>query len=274
MGYPIFNCVSKFYPNRQVDSGNCHLDIIPDVLIKPKLPNLPKRILVIRSGPGSLDYRSFIRNTWKSHVESLLPVIFVCATSKNDTLQIEAEKYNDILQFNFEDSYHNLSWKMMAIYGFVLEQLPSVEQIVVTNDDTIVNVTALEQVLHFHEGPVMLGKVSRGYPRIFLPWLTWHVPSDMYPHLCYPLFVQGSSFVLSKEGAKLLVKNVCKVPLIHLDDVFMGVLANCAGLKLKHSDGFDKHIFENFVVYHYQYSRHSADYLQSLWNTSQLKYLV
>ncbi|CAB3400761.1 unnamed protein product [Caenorhabditis bovis] len=212
-----------------------------------------------------------------NYLEScLLPFRALCYTQSDllSTKPISQDFNTYILQFNFEDSYHNLSWKMMAIYGFVLEQLPSVEQIVVTNDDTIVNVTALEQVLHFHEGPVMLGKVSRGYPRIFLPWLTWHVPSDMYPHLCYPLFVQGSSFVLSKEGAKLLVKNVCKVPLIHLDDVFMGVLANCAGLKLKHSDGFDKHIFENFVVYHYQYSRHSADYLQSLWNTSQLKYLV
>uniref|UniRef100_A0A8R1I187 Hexosyltransferase n=1 Tax=Caenorhabditis japonica TaxID=281687 RepID=A0A8R1I187_CAEJA len=35
---------------------------------------------------------------------------------------------------------------MMAIYGYVIDQLPSVDQIVVTNDDTIVNATALEQV--------------------------------------------------------------------------------------------------------------------------------
>ncbi|KAF1749027.1 hypothetical protein GCK72_025494 [Caenorhabditis remanei] len=159
---------------------------------------------------------------------------------------------------------------MMAIYGFVIDQLPSVDQIVVTNDDTIVNATALEQVLHMKKGPVMLGKVSRGYPRIFLPWLTWHVPSEMYPNLCYPLFVQGSSFVLSKDGAKLLVENVCKVPMVHLDDVFMGVLSNCVGLGLIHNEGFDKHIFDDFVVYHYQYSRHSAKYLESLWQNSEM----
>ncbi|CAI5455878.1 unnamed protein product [Caenorhabditis angaria] len=264
-------CVKKFFPNREADPSNCELDVVPDVLIRPTLPDQPTRILVIRSGPGSLDYRNFIRRTWKKHVEQLLPVIFVCATSRNDTLRHEAEQYNDILQFNFEDSYHNLSWKMMAIYGFVLGQLPTIQQIVVTNDDTIVNVTALEQVLHMRDGPVMLGKVSRGYPRIFLPWLTWHVHSDMYPNLCYPLFVQGSSFVLSKEGAKLLVDNVCKVPMVHLDDVFMGVLSNCANLRLIHNEGFDKHIFDDFVVYHYQYSRHSANYLESLWNSSHLK---
>ncbi|ULT84351.1 hypothetical protein L5515_019046 [Caenorhabditis briggsae] len=263
-------CVDKFFPNRKADPESCKLDKIPDVLIRPDLPDYPKRILVIRSGPGSLDYRNFIRRTWKNQVDKLVPVVFVCATSKNDTLKIEANKYRDILQFDFEDSYHNLSWKMMAIYGFVIDQLPSVDQIVVTNDDTIVNATALEQVLHMKKGPVMLGKVSRGYPRIFLPWLTWHVPSEMYPNLCYPLFVQGSSFVLSKEGAKLLVENVCKVPMVHLDDVFMGVLSNCVGLGLIHNEGFDKHIFDDFVVYHYQYSRHSAKYLESLWQNSEM----
>ena len=39
---------------------------------------------------------------------------------------------------------------------------------------------------------------------------------------CILRFFQGSSFVLSKDGAKLLVENVCKVPMVHLDDVFMG----------------------------------------------------
>lgn len=39
----------------------------------------------------------------------------------------------------------------MAIYGFVIDQLPTVDQIVVTNDDTIVNATALEQVSMHHK---------------------------------------------------------------------------------------------------------------------------
>ncbi|CAD6187193.1 unnamed protein product [Caenorhabditis auriculariae] len=263
-------CINKFFPNWTPTGSKCELDVMPPVLIRPKLPENLERVFVVRSGPGSPDYRNFIRKTWKSYVEKLVPVIFVCATSLNDTLSSEAAVHNDILQFDFEDSYHNLSWKMMAIYGFVLTEMPTVKQIIVTNDDTIVNATALEQLLDMSDEPLMLGKVSRGYPRIFLPWLPWHVPSSMYPNLCYPLFVQGSSFLLSREGASLLLENVCKAPLVHLDDVFMGVLANCAGLKLIHSEGFDQHVFEDFVVYHYQYSRHSAAHLSSLWQSSSL----
>lgn len=60
--------VDKFFPNRKADPENCKLDKIPAVLIRPDLPEVPKRILVIRTGPGSIDYRNFIRRTWKQQV--------------------------------------------------------------------------------------------------------------------------------------------------------------------------------------------------------------
>ncbi|PAV68420.1 hypothetical protein WR25_09759 [Diploscapter pachys] len=141
-------CVNKIFGGiRQVDTSECHLDNVPEVLIRPELPKNPHVILVIRTGPGSIDYRNFIRNTWKPKVERYFPVVFVCATSPNHDVLEESKKYKDILQFNFEDSYHNLSWKMMSIYGLVLDELPSVQKIVVINDDTIVNATALNQVI-------------------------------------------------------------------------------------------------------------------------------
>uniref|UniRef100_A0A1I7X6C6 FERM domain-containing protein n=1 Tax=Heterorhabditis bacteriophora TaxID=37862 RepID=A0A1I7X6C6_HETBA len=216
----------KFFRDNSVHP-DCHVASQPRVSIRPQLPDQPKRILVIRTGPGSIDYRSFIRQTWKPKVDPYAPVVFVCAKSGTDVIE-EAEQYkgkqHNILQFEFADSYHNLSWKMMAIYGFVLSELPSVEEIIVTNDDTIVNITALRTIslMYSSSDPWMLGKVSRGYPRLFMPWLPWHVPGTMYSNLCYPRFTQGSSFILSREGARMLLNNVCKVPFVHLDDVFMG----------------------------------------------------
>ncbi|EFO94894.1 hypothetical protein CRE_09471 [Caenorhabditis remanei] len=43
------------------------------------------------------------------------------------------------------------------------------------------------------------------------------------------------------------------------------VLSNCVRPGLIHNEGFDKHVFDDFIVYHNQYSRHSAKYLESLW---------
>ncbi|VDL66828.1 unnamed protein product [Nippostrongylus brasiliensis] len=262
----LSTCIQKHFPNRSPDP-KCALSVMPRILLRPTLPKQPQRVLFIRTAPNSIDYRNFIRETWKSQVDPIAPVVFVSA-SGGGSLAVEAGQYEDLLQFDFDDSYHNLSLKMMAIYGFVLNELPSIREIVVSNDDTIVNSTALAKLLPTkRSGSWMLGKVSRGYPRLFMPWLPWHVPGEMYSNLCYPRFTQGSSFILSREGAELLLTNVCRTPFVHLDDVMMGIIASCVRLHQVHHDGFDKHIFNDFVVYHYQYSRHSPQYLRNLWNS-------
>ncbi|XGW04122.1 hypothetical protein V3C99_015349 [Haemonchus contortus] len=259
-------CVHQFFPNRSPEP-NCVLSSKPEILIRPKLPETPHRILFIRTGPKSVDYRNFIRETWKTQVDVIAPAVFVCAMG-SDNLTLEADQFGDILQFAFDDSYHNLSMKMMAIYGFVLSELPSIHDIVVTNDDTIVNATALSEVLLSRRtGSWMIGKVSRGYPRLFMPWLPWHVSGEMYTNLCYPRFTQGSSFILSRNAAQVLIENVCKTPFVHLDDILMGIIASCARLEQLHHGGFDKHILADFVVYHYQYSRHSPRHLRQLWSS-------
>ncbi|KAK6030643.1 hypothetical protein OSTOST_03211 [Ostertagia ostertagi] len=136
-------CVRQYFPNRLLDP-NCILSDEQRILIRPKLPEHPQRVLFIRTAPKSVDYRNFIRDTWKTQVDSFAPVVFVCAAGNHD-VTMEANQFGDMLQFDFIDSYHNLSLKMMAIYQFVLNELPTVNDIIVTNDDTIVNATALAQ---------------------------------------------------------------------------------------------------------------------------------
>lgn len=73
-------------------------------------------------------------------------MIFVCGVDGYD-LRKESETFDDILQFDFGDSYKNLTLKMMNAYGYFLQNT-AVKEIIVINDDTIVDAEALKKVLY------------------------------------------------------------------------------------------------------------------------------
>uniref|UniRef100_A0A914Y031 Hexosyltransferase n=1 Tax=Panagrolaimus superbus TaxID=310955 RepID=A0A914Y031_9BILA len=138
---PLSACIKHVFPNT-IPNSQCSLNQNIKAKITPNLPTNFEKIIVIRSAPNAINYRDYIRETWKQTFPSEIPVIFVVGKGKSDEVFLEAEKYADILQLDFIDSYFNLTLKMMATYGYFLKH-SNVEQIMVINDDTIVNATAL-----------------------------------------------------------------------------------------------------------------------------------
>uniref|UniRef100_A0AC34F621 Hexosyltransferase n=1 Tax=Panagrolaimus sp. ES5 TaxID=591445 RepID=A0AC34F621_9BILA len=138
---PLSACIKHVFPHSPPKS-QCSLNQNIEAAIIPKLPTTFEKIIVIRSAPNAIKYRDYIRDTWKQTFPSEVPVIFVVGKSKTDDVLAESEKHSDILQLDFIDSYFNLTLKMMATYGYILKH-SNVEQIMVINDDTIVNSTAL-----------------------------------------------------------------------------------------------------------------------------------
>jgi len=66
----------------------------------------------------------------------------------------------------------------------------------------------------------------------------------------------------------IVTENVCRFPLVPLDDVMLGIVLSCSPIRVQHVDGFDRHIFDQFIVFHYQWRRYSARELTNLWNTN------
>ncbi|KAI1716387.1 galactosyltransferase domain-containing protein [Ditylenchus destructor] len=263
-------CLHYFFANHPaLRQAHCLLNSPSEILLRPTLKrfDVNNRVLVVRSAPRHNTYRNYIRKSWKKEMEPDIPVIFVSGRDEyNDSdLRKESDEFDDILQLDFIDSYRNLTLKMMNIYRYFLDST-NISQIVVINDDTIVNATALkttlrEVQLQYQSSSYIVGKVSRGYPRLIFPWLPWYVSADEYPHRCYPPFVQGSSFVISASAARDILNRICDFPFIHLDDIMMGVVTNCLQIRNIHRSGFDHYIPNDFVVFHYQYSRYTAERL-------------
>ncbi|TKR79798.1 hypothetical protein L596_013965 [Steinernema carpocapsae] len=264
-------CVRSFFPARDKDE-DCGLNRRIDALIEPRtVKPWHQRMVVIRSAPMSAGYRQYVRDSWAPTLLPEVPTVFVTGHGNDDVLRKEHEKFGDILQLDFVDSYKNLTLKMMAIYGYILRAKPNIQDIIVINDDTIVNATALHQIaVSTSDDAYVLGKVSRGYPRLLMWWLPWYVPGSMYPSMCYPPFIQGSSFIITRTAAQRILNGICEIPAIHLDDVMMGVVANCLRVDLRHNEGFDHHTLDEYVVFHYQYSRYSVAEMFALWRRSGL----
>jgi hypothetical protein len=121
------------------------------------------------------------------------PVIFVSGRDSVD-LREESARHGDILQLDFEDSYQNLTLKMMGLIIFVLPfnifffiisglyryfiEQSGVREIIVINDDTIVNATSLLEVLNA--------------PKV------WAHPSDfLFTYIRTSQFIEYSKFKVS-----------------------------------------------------------------------------
>lgn len=115
------------------------------ILITPKILHRLDRISAVRSAPSAHEYRNYIRETWKSDMEPDIPVIFVLGTNGHN-VEKEAAIYQDIIQFDFIDSYFNLTLKIILAYRHFFGKFPNLQEIIMINDDAIVNATAIKKV--------------------------------------------------------------------------------------------------------------------------------
>ncbi|GMT32594.1 hypothetical protein PFISCL1PPCAC_23891, partial [Pristionchus fissidentatus] len=262
-------CIDKLFMGQRSEKEICTLKDDIDLLITPRLPSHSfDTVIVVRSAPKASDYRNYIRRTWAKDAKGYAPVIFVVAKGAN--LTKEAEIHGDIMQLNYPDSYYSLSKKMTGTYRWFLSLPSSINKLVVVNDDVVLHVKNLQEMdLPPLYDTWVVGKVSRGYPRLIFPWITWYVSGDSYPQMCYPRFIQGSSMVFSRSAVKEIFDGVCSIPLLPLDDVWMGVQSLCLPFEQVHREGFDVHWQnEYFVVFHHQYERYDWKKLETLYNAT------
>lgn len=95
--------------------------------------------------------RQLIRNSWANN--SNLRVGFIIGepreTLYTKMIQIEQEKYDDLIQGNFTDNYRTLSYKSIVAWKWILTNCQNslIRFIIKIDDDTILNSIYLEKLL-------------------------------------------------------------------------------------------------------------------------------
>ncbi|KFD67201.1 hypothetical protein M514_07568 [Trichuris suis] len=275
--------VTLFYRSNKTKSSCFRYVLINENFCRKRYPKIFV-IAIVHSHPKNFKRRSLIRRTWGNnefYKKFKLAVVFAMGEdpqhpSVQTTLQREWETYEDIVQFNFTDTYHNLSLKGISWLNWAAKYCPMAKYILKVDDDMYVNTFAIMRFFRKHEPLKSSTKafycfVWRGIGVERYKGARWYVSYEEFNRSVYPTYCSGSSYILFMQAVQPLIDSVERTPFLWIDDIYItGVLANAANVKhidigsiYKFQEESDKHFFDTTIVFWHLPSSLNRQY--ALW---------
>ncbi|KAM9331096.1 beta-1,3-galactosyltransferase 5-like [Gastrophryne carolinensis] len=209
-------------------------------------------LILVTSHPGHHLSRAAIRKTWASRGQQSAhawQVVFLVG----DTLDIELDwrihveqsNHNDLLRGNYLDSYRNLTLKVMHGLDWAVKRCRP-HFILKTDDDCFVNTLYLPSFLRDYGPSSAQLYVGSAFPEkkrevVRDPSSKWYVSHREYHPEVYPPYASGIGYILSLSTARAILHVARIVPPIPVEDAYVGILAERAGVRLLSSPRFSKH---------------------------------
>ncbi|XP_078526699.1 beta-1,3-galactosyltransferase 5-like [Lissotriton helveticus] len=227
------------FPHLQ--SYNCTL-----LVDKPGYCHSPGRkpllLLAIKSHPASSDRRAALRQTWAVDREvsgyQVKPLFLMATVPSQGRMALVKEEVNvfqDILLWDFTESHHNLSLKERCFLEWLHYNCKEAGLIFKGDDDMLVNPDVLIKYVKTIDNAscCLHGWVQRQSPVVRSG--KYEVTDSLFPFCKYPPFVSGGGFLVPGVAVTALHHASLKLPVFPLDDVYLGMLAVAANIKLRHS---------------------------------------
>lgn len=192
-------------------------------------------------------------------------------------LQNESLVYNDILQFNFHDAYHNLTLKSVATLRWTALHCSHAAFALKLDSDSFVRVRPfLAEVATFSPN-TLYGAYRTREPVLRDPMYKWYIDPLYWPYSLYPPYHAGPYLFPGSEAARLYAAVVSHpttdtLPALPFDDCYTtGVLAQKANLSraafpgLKLLQGEEKVSIEALLQYSVFFETLEDDDLRRIW---------
>ncbi|XP_072295466.1 N-acetyllactosaminide beta-1,3-N-acetylglucosaminyltransferase 3-like [Eucyclogobius newberryi] len=252
---------------------------IPDKCGGPEKSSEVFLFLVIKSSPGNYERREVLRKTWaaeRQHKGLWIRRIFISGTSDrgiekmrlNKLLQHEHKLYGDILQWDFEDSFFNLTLKQILFMEWMERNCPNARFLFNGDDDVFANTDNMVEYLHDlkdNDGGKHLftGHLIHYVGPIRSPGSKYYVPVQVQESNSYPPYCGGGGFLLSGFTATVIYNMSKSIQILPIDDVYMGMclaqaglrpeshsLVKTAGLPIPSKDGYDPCFYREVLLVH------------------------
>lgn len=193
-------------------------------------------LMVIKSVATQHDRREVIRKTWgKEQVlgGKRVKTLFLLGKPSNEAERVNHQKlveyedyiYGDILQWDFLDSFFNLTLKETHFLKWFHTYCPSVRYVFKGDDDVFVSV---ENIFEFLEGTnqaqnLFVGDVIFKARPIRKKENKYYIPQALYNKTHYPPYAGGGGFLMDGILARRLHWVADTLELYPIDDVFLGM---------------------------------------------------
>uniref|UniRef100_F7BK30 Hexosyltransferase n=1 Tax=Monodelphis domestica TaxID=13616 RepID=F7BK30_MONDO len=200
-------------------------------------------LLAIKSSPKNYERREILRQTWGQEREvhgAAIRRLFLVGTESdvleaqkvNRLLAMEAQTYGDILQWDFQDSFFNLTLKQVLFLEWQAVYCPDASFIFNGDDDVFAHTDNMVVYLQGQDPDAHLfsGYVISHVGPIRVPWSKYYVPELVVKENRYPPYCAGGGFLMSRFTTRAIRRASHLIPLIPIDDVYMGMCLEHAGL--------------------------------------------
>ncbi|XP_006006548.2 beta-1,3-galactosyltransferase 5-like [Latimeria chalumnae] len=235
--YSVISLVVILLSNNSGKHFNCYKVVLSQSAFTLK-PNQkvcctgPFLVVLVSVSANQIETRRAIRDTWASNgaeLEEKVVTYFLLGFPQDITLQaklvLEHEKYGDIIQKPFQESYQNMTIKTLMGFEWVKNFCNKTTYVMKTEGDVLVNLEHLLFLLKktnhrkgLYTGLVKLAEEPNRNQdnRIYVSW-------DEYPGYFYPPYCSGTGYVLSQNLVAQVFEVAHRVKTMKLEDVFVGM---------------------------------------------------
>ncbi|XP_017543501.1 N-acetyllactosaminide beta-1,3-N-acetylglucosaminyltransferase 3-like [Pygocentrus nattereri] len=220
---------------------------IPDKCGGPERSSDVFLLLVIKSSPPNYDRREVLRKTWAA--ERLqngvwIRIVFISGTDGqsfekqrlNKLLEAENRKHKDILQWDFHDSFFNLTLKQILFLEWMEKFCPNAHFLLNGDDDIFANT---DNMVVYLQGLGDDGANKHSFVGHLIQYVgpirntasKYYIPVQVYESDRYPPYCGGGGFLLSRFTARTIYNMSHSINILPIDDVYMGMCLEKAGLK-------------------------------------------
>jgi hypothetical protein len=177
--------------------------------------------------------RQTIRQTWGQDLkeDNRSKLYFTVGLSKNESVQKrlleEDNKYGDIIQFGFYESYYNCTIKVLGLLRWTSLNCPFVKYMLKVDDDTVVLKNNLLNFCNSKHTDSIRGALMRS-SAVFRGTSKWSISEIDYPENYYPDYIAGPYLIPGSLILPLYETAVTKaLPAVPFEDVYLtGIVAN------------------------------------------------